>query len=346
LKKESLFFQILISRVNSEMTSESETAPLVQLEEPTEEEVLATRPEKSVKKTKADKEMEKADALKRMQEAQKKKEEEQKKKEEEQKQKEESKRLTVQEKAKKQAEKEAKAAEKAKKDADKEARLNKLRNLNQEKRQMAVDVVSTVANPIDLTDFNDIAGMNLSHFNSNFQSDLVNGITNFLINLRAYLDSADAKDPRHIETPANFIDFVDQLVKNMNLWCSVIDFMGSEPKIAIRAQKGENYGYYFMTLKGFSKMLKSFTVWGFEQSDINKLAIYDTRRKFNPQFPMKDGVPIVDIYLKELKVSELWLTHKHCLHFNKLVCNPRPKHFKNAANPRDLNTWSGFRWTR
>ena len=163
--------------------------------------------------------------------------------------------------------------------------------------------------------------------------------------------------------PKTLIEEMDQrelkLVEFMNEWCGRLDYVSSEPKVAIRYLKDKtHYAYTEHSISGFKQMFQQCTLSSYNKKDYHNWVNFKDGRevslpsggsnkaRLNPYMKMKHKdptdnqspmVPDFHVKLESYSVAEIWLNHPCLKVYNKTVCNPRPAHFKNAALPYDLN---------
>jgi hypothetical protein len=149
-----------------------------------------------------------------------------------------------------------------------------------------------------------------------------------------------------------------KLVNAMNEWVARIDFVGSEPRVAVRyLQNKDHYSYNIVSLSGFRAMFMQYSLSSYNKKDYQNFINYKPHREvttgngrggtrraeLNPYYKEKkdkeDGSVTLSWKVKEevYSVAEIWLNHPAQRVCTRPVCNPRPAHFKNSALPYELN---------
>lgn len=176
--------------------------------------------------------------------------------------------------------------------------------------------------------------------------------------LKSFADSAVewvemAKDPSYfaLNSMEGRMGMEVELVTRMNKMFAILDGETGDSCILMMWQNREGLmNYVYKTKQQFLNMCASYRVPTVKRDDLEKHEMYFILGINSPEFSVpikrnKDGVP-EGMRAEMVSVGDIWLRHSQCRHINRLVFNPRPSHWKNAALPNELNIWVGYKYRR
>ena len=146
------------------------------------------------------------------------------------------------------------------------------------------------------------------------------------------------------------------IVKKMNKWFGKINAGFSDLRIACRIVKKNCFDFEFKTINGFKEFLSAYSIPTYNKEDYAKIKNYEKNRtdylsnaEINP-LPICKKIKLNNgetqnkfiIRIEKKSIANIWLEHKHSASYERVVMNPRPSYFVNAARKNELNQWGGY----